>query len=120
MNLDPYIVLAASQVRAEQLIASFVRLYPDWLPVDTDDVEFINSWLLKLSRKPGLALSTGRTNSFKGLLTCCLLDVLGVNLPRSPRTRAVLAWAILDSPGGRAQIGHPADLDAERIKYRIS
>lgn len=112
--LDPYIVKATSGVTAEQIVDAFHRLYPDWDRLVDEDVLLVGKWLEKLRRKPGLSLSTGRTNSFKGVLTCSLLHVLDVEMPKTVRTRMDLAWAILDSTKARQVLGYVRELEAER------
>lgn len=119
MILDPYLVKATSEVTSNQLFDAFAKLYPDWSPFEGDDLEMIEAWLQKLRQKPGLALSTGRRNSAHGMLTCSLLEVLGVDTPKAQRSRLVLAWAILDSPVGCKVIGVAPDLDSERAKRRL-
>lgn len=61
-----------------------------------------------------MALNTGRTKNCKGVMTCCLLAVLGVDAPKSPRTRMESVWAILDSDVGRLAVGVNLELDVER------
>ncbi len=113
--LDPYIVKAVSSATQKQLVSSFARLYPEFQSTDEWAVE-MDSWLAKLKQKPGLALSTGRRNSERGLLTCSLLEVLGVANPKAARTRMNLAWDIINSPVGSKLIGPAVELDAERAK----
>lgn len=117
MILDPYIVQAASQVDAGRILASLRRLYPDMGFGDEADTELIEAWLVKFRRKPGLALSTGRTNSEKGLFTCGMLDALGAPWPKAPRVRMEVAWTILNSEEGRRLASSP-ELELERAKWK--
>lgn len=113
MKLDPYLVKAVAGVTSKQIYDAFARLYADADPNEGDYLPWIEKWLGKLRTRPGLALSTGRRNSLRGVLTCALLDVLGVARPKAERDRMTLAWAILRSPVGYTSIGHTPELDAE-------
>lgn len=113
MILDPYLIKAVSGVAPKQIYDAFARLYADMEPNEGEYLPWIEKWLEKLRMKPGRALSTGRRNSLRGVLTCSLLDVLGVVRPKAERDRMTLAWAILRSPVGRSSIGSVPELDAE-------
>ena len=117
MLLDPHIVSSASEVTAQKIFSAFRRLYPDMAMDDEGDLEAIEAWLAKFRRKPGLALSTGRTNSDKGMFTCSLLDALGAPCPKSPRGRLDVAWTILNSEPGRRLANCP-ELEVERAKWK--
>lgn len=118
MILDPYIVKAASDVTAKQVYDSFAKLYADVDPKEENFIQYIEGWLIKLRKKPGTALSTGRRNSSKGVMTCALLDVLGVDKPKAARCRSTLAWTIIKSPRGRRSIGPSAELDAAWLSVK--
>lgn len=72
----------------------------------------------KVKKKPGLALSTGGRNSYRGIYTCALLDVIGVKNPKSARNRTKLAWDILESPTGSKILGVVPELEAEKETRR--
>lgn len=121
MLLDPYIVKSASGVTAVQVLDAFIKIYPDiGVPKESDEASYnenlviVEAWMQKLRRKPGLALSTGGRNSSKGVLTCALLEALGVDRPKATRTRMMVAWAVLNSPEGRKAVGQVPELEAER------
>lgn len=114
MILDYYIVKATSGITPKEVFETFTKLYPDYDLCESDYLGLIEDWLQKLRMKPGLALSTGKRNSLRGVLTCSLLNVLGVNLPKATRNRMEVAWAIIDSPIGGKKIGYAPELDAER------
>lgn len=116
MILDPYIIRAGAAIDAARMLAALRRLYPDAGVDDAGDTELIDAWLKKFKRKPGLALSTGRTKSDKGMLTCCMLDALGVDRPKAARARTEVAWAILNSHEGQ-RLAASAELDVERAKW---
>ena len=116
MILDPYIIRAGAAIDAARMLAALRRLYPDAGVDDAGDTELIDAWLKKFKRKPGLALSTGRTKSDKGMLTCCMLDALAVDRPKAARARMQVAWAILNSHEGQ-RLAASAELDVERAKW---
>lgn len=113
MILDPYLVKAVSGVTSKQIYDAFAKLYADTKPNESDYLPWIEKWLEQLRMKPGRALSTGRRNSQRGVMTCALLDVLGVVRPKAERDRMTLAWTILRSPVGCMSIGQIPKLDAE-------
>ena len=112
--LDPYILTATADITARQVFDCAIALYTDCEWDWELDEDVIDSWLATMRRKPGLALSTGRTKSARGMFTCALLQVLGVHNPKSVRTRMDVAWDILDSEPGRAKVGHVPVLEHER------
>lgn len=116
--LDPYIIRAIHSVNAKEIDVAAGVLYPDLLESESpeEDIQLIQKWLDKLRKKPGLALSTGRRKSDRGILTCSLLAVLGVQMPKSARTRTQLAWDIVNSYVGKKNIGTAPELDAERSR----
>jgi hypothetical protein len=118
MLLDPYLMKATSGITSAEVFEAFARLYPDVSPQLDEYAPWIEAWLVKLRRKPGSALSTGRRNSLRGAMTCALLEVLGVLRPKAERNRMALAWAILDSPRGATSIGSAPELAAVRPKFQ--
>lgn len=122
MILDPYIVKATTGITSKQIISAFAKIYPEYNNSSSlnEYKAEVEDWLINLRKKPGLALSTGRRNSKRGMLTCSLLDVLGVAHPKAERNRMDLAWAILDSPGGSKSIGYVPELEAEERPHNKS
>lgn len=112
--LDPYILTATADITAKQVFDCASSLYPDCNWDWSHDEEVVAKWLATMRRKPGLALSTGRTKTDRGMFTCGLLKVLGVERPRGVRSRMEVAWDILDSAKGRASVGHDQQLEQER------
>jgi len=113
---DPYLIKTLDGLSSAQLYESLIKLYPSTIENTTrkEDLLLLEAWLEKARRLPAVAFSTGRTKSFKGMATCAALDCLGVNLPRGPRTKTELAWAILDSPEGRRKVSDSVELAQAR------
>lgn len=125
--LDPYIVRAAQSVTPDQLVTAFTVLYadldldpPESAEVEREDRAAAGKWLKKLRVTPGLALSTGRTNSDRGMWTCCLLSCLGDQRPKAARIRMQIAWDIVCSPQGKFNIGSAPELASELAKWSQS
>ncbi|MEY2151097.1 hypothetical protein AB7849_09280 [Rhodanobacter sp. 115] len=119
MLLDPYLAQVIDHCTNDRLLLAMQALYPemDWSPTSKQWVlEELGKWRAKGSRKPGLALSTGRRNSFNGMATCALLDALQVDRPKAPRNRMTLAWAVLGSVEARHVIGHVDELETARAE----
>lgn len=112
--LDPYILTATADVTARQVFDCARTLYNDCEWDWELDEDVIDTWLATMRRKPALALSTGRTKSDRGMFSCALLQVMGIQNPKSVRTRMDVAWDILDSAIGRAKVGHVPVLEQER------
>lgn len=119
MLLDPYMIKAIDGITSEQVYNSFVKLYKDIEPSKQEYIPSIELWLAKLRKLPGSALSTGRTNSLRGLYTCSLLDVLEVKNPRGARNRNQLAWDVLDSNWARNVIGYVEELEQAREQRKL-
>lgn len=118
--LDPYIVRAVASVSAVEVAHAVWHLYPDVVEGESSaEVPYVEAWLKELRAKPGLALSTGRRNSDRGLYTCALPSCLGVEFPKGARVRNDLAWAILDSEIGRKNIGAAPELEVQRQNLAI-
>lgn len=118
MILDDYMVKAVSTVTAKQLYDSLVKLYADIEFEESDYIPSIEKWLSKLRKKPGLALSTGGRNSYRGVYTCSLLDVIGITNPKAVRNRTKLAWDILESQVGSKILGVVPELEMAKEKRR--
>lgn len=121
--LDPYIVRAVQSVTADQLLAAFTSLYANLYPCSPGAIEnteraAAEKWLKKLRLTPGLALSTGGTNSERGMWTCCLLSCLGEPRPKAVRVRMQIAWDIVCSPQGALNIGSAPELVGGREKWK--
>lgn len=114
--LDPYIVRAVGSVSAIDVAQAVWDLYPDLVVGEaSEEAPLIEAWLVKLRKRPGLALSTGGRNSDRGLYTCALLSTMGIQAPKARMARTQLAWSILDSELGRRNIGDAPELDSQRI-----
>jgi hypothetical protein len=122
MELDNYLVIAAGSVSAEALRHACNSIYtsgqaPGWSdldPLGPDADPALEKWLNKIrAGKLSHALSTGRTNSQKGMMTCGLLAALDVKKPKAARSRYVLVWAILNSAKGQLATGKVPEIDAE-------
>ena len=126
MLLDPFIIQAVSGITADQIYEAWLILYPEYAVEERDAdqerndvVASIDVWLGRVRKKPGAALSTGRRNSFRGELTCALLHVLHVPAPKTARVRMDVAWSILNSAIGRANVGVAEELESELPAARL-
>lgn len=112
MILDSYLVRAISKVTSRRLYDAHTKLYGVDSRHEMEDLNDLEIWLNKAREKPGLALSSAGAGSFRGRATCSLLEVLGSVLPKARRVRQAIAWEILSSAEGRAEIGPTPALDA--------
>lgn len=118
MLLDPFLSQVISQCSEDRLEQALRALYPEieW-PHDHVSPE-LTKWLRRGKRRPGLSLSTGRRNSFNGMVTCALLQTLEIDRPKAPRDRLSLAWAILDSREAQHIVGRVEELESARAEWR--
>lgn len=117
MILDPLLSDVIGRCTEHRLLEALRTLYPDNDWPATQICPQLTKWLRNAQRQPGLSLSTGRTNSFKGMATCALLQVLEVPSPKGPRNRMMLAWAILESSEAKRVLGPNEELDAARARW---
>lgn len=128
MRLDPYLSQVVTSVTEARLLDSLRTLYPppEWDDEETPwgemdgDLEEVAAWRRTAIRKPGSALSTSRTKSFRGIVTCALLHALAVPNPKTVRIRSQMAWAILRSNEGMRVIGENAELDGAYERWASS
>jgi hypothetical protein len=118
MILDPFLVRVIGGCDAERLLEALRTLYPDINWPTEEVMPELERWLRKGKQRPGLALSTGRRNSFKGMATCALLHTFEVDHPKAARNRLALAWDVLDSAEARRIVGRVEELEAARLEWQ--
>lgn len=117
MVLDPYLVLSISKVTPKRLYEALAKLYEVDSRHEAEALHDLEIWLNKARGTPGLALSSTGAGSFRGRVTCGLLEVLGIAHPKARRARLAIAWEILNSTEGRAQIGPAPALEDARATW---
>lgn len=118
MVLEPFLIQVIGGCNAERLLQALRVLYPDieW-PAEDATIE-LEGWLRKGKRRPRLALSTGRRNSFNGMATCAFLHALEVERPKAERNRLTLAWDVLGSAEARRIVGRVEELETARLEWQ--
>lgn len=118
MILDPFLIQVIGNCKAERLLQALRVLYPDIEWPAEDAIPELERWLRKGKQRPGLALSTGRRNSFKGMATCAFLHALEIDRPKAERNRLMLAWDVLGSVEARRIVGHVEELETARLEWQ--
>lgn len=118
MILDPFLIQVIGACNAKILLEALRILYPDIEWPAEEVIPELERWLRKGKQRPGLALSTGRRNSFKGMATCAFLHALEVDHPKAERNRLTLAWDVLDSAEARRIVGDIEELEAARLNWQ--
>lgn len=117
MILDPFLSQVIGHCSEDRLLQALRAIYPEIEWPENEVLRELQTWRHKGLQRPGIALSTGRRNSFKGMVTCAFLSVLGIDRPKAPRDRMTLAWAILGSAEARSLLGRVEELDVARAEW---